>query len=545
MNDIKYKNEQEVVIQTLTDKELKDYAPPIVSKKPKEKVESNKGSDTPANQNNKNTKQNQNRPKNSSCVTMVNEFLGVGGFSKVYKFKNDDKNKAVKKIMSNPKIYSAKLTILDSVKREVFGMLKCACKHTVKLYEVFQNQAQDNFFLLMELCKGNLEHLMTLLGRPLKTCEIKEILIQLNEVFYKLYSANIIHRDIKPTNILYTEEPENKNDNTNNEDKKDLPFNGKKLIFKLTDYGVCLPLYSENFSISQFMGTLDFMAPEIYDKKTSIEQPMYTTKIDLFSLGETILNLMGFIKKAKPLDCKMIADLRKANTLFNGSFEDQLLADLIFNNLLIADPDDRVNWELYFLHPFFEKNEEDNQIIIENNKDNNDNKNDDKKNDDNKNNDNKNDENNNNDNKNDDNKNNDNKNNDNQNDNNKNNDNKNDDNKNNDNKNNDNQNDDNKNDDKKNDDNKNNDNKNNDNQNDDNKNNDIKNNDNKNGGNNNNNNDNTDNKNDNNKNNDNNDDINNDNKNNDNNDNKNDDNKNNDSGNDNKNSETKTIPPIN
>ena len=34
------------------------------------------------------------------------------------------------------------------------------------------------------------------------------------------------------------------------------------------------------------------------------------------------------------------------------------MADLIFNNLLVADPDDRVNWELYFLHPFFESNEE-------------------------------------------------------------------------------------------------------------------------------------------------------------------------------------------
>ena len=110
------------------------------------------------------------------------------------------------------------------------------------------------------------------------------------------------------------------------------------------------------------MGTLDFMAPEIYEKKTSVEQPMYTTKIDLFSLGQTILNLMGFIKKARPLDIKGIKELRKNNTLFNGSYEDQLLADLIFNNLLVADPDDRVNWELYFLHPFFESNEEEDTL---------------------------------------------------------------------------------------------------------------------------------------------------------------------------------------
>ena len=363
-NNKKLNTEQEIIIQTLTDKELNDYAPPIVSaKKPNFMVIPEKNEDgTP--------KETLRRAKNNTCVSMVNEFLGVGGFSKVYKFKKDDQHKAVKKIMSNPKIYSAKLTIVDSVKREVFGMIKCACKHTVKLYEVYQNQAQDNFFLLMELCNGNMEHLINLLGRPLNTLEMKEVLNQLNEVFFKLYISNIIHRDIKPTNILYLEEPQNNDDKNNNNDNKDLPFNGKNLTFKLTDYGVCLPLYSNQFSISQFMGTLDFMAPEIYEKKTSVEQPMYTPKIDLFSLGQTILNLMGFIKKARPLDIKGIKELRKTNTLFNGSYEDQLLADLIFNNLLVADPDDRVNWELYFLHPFFEKNEEENKLNNSNSKNN-------------------------------------------------------------------------------------------------------------------------------------------------------------------------------
>ena len=341
----KYKNEIEVEIQTLTEQELKDFSPPIVSaKQTNAAIIPDKNADP-----NLEAK----RIRNNTCISMVNEFLGVGGFSKVYKFKQDDKHKAVKKIMSNPKIYSAKLTIVDSVKREVFGMIKCACKHTVKLYEVYQNQAQDNFFLLMELCNGNLEHLIASLGRPLNTLEIKILLNQLNDVFYRLYYNNIIHRDIKPTNILFLEEQQNKNDN--NDINKDLPFNGKNLTFKLTDYGVCLPLYTSQFSISQFMGTLDFMAPEIYDKKSSVEQPIYTTKIDLFSLGQTILNLMGFIKKAKPLDIKAIEELRKKNTLFNGNYDDQLLADLIFNNLLVADPEDRVNWELYFLHPFFEE----------------------------------------------------------------------------------------------------------------------------------------------------------------------------------------------
>jgi serine/threonine protein kinase len=359
----KYKTEKDVVIKTLTDAELADYGPP---------VSFNKGKSTFDNpEKNSESKDNSEgttiirRPKNSSCVTIVEEVLGVGGFSKVYKSKKEE-NKAIKKIMSNPKIYSAKLTIVDSIKREIFGMTRCACKHTVKVFDVIQNQNQDNFYILMELCDGNLEQLCTKLGRPLNTGEIKEILNQLNEVFYKLYYYNIIHRDIKPTNILYLIEPES---DKNKEFDKNLPFGGKNLTFKLTDYGVCLPLYTTQYSISQFMGTLDFMAPEIYEKRSTIDLPVFTTKIDLFSLGQSILNLMGFIKKAKPLDYRGINDLRKENTLFDGNYEDQLLADLIFNNLLVADPDDRANWELYFFHPFFEKRIEEN-VNLENDKSN-------------------------------------------------------------------------------------------------------------------------------------------------------------------------------
>ena len=46
---------------------------------------------------------------------------------------------------------------------------------------------------------------------------------------------------------------------------------------------------------SQFMGTLDFMAPEIYEMKCEKEHPIYTKKIDLFALGQSILCLMGYI----------------------------------------------------------------------------------------------------------------------------------------------------------------------------------------------------------------------------------------------------------
>ena len=279
------------------------------------------------------------------------EYLGAGGFSKVYKYRGDIENKAVKKIIADPKYYSKALTAVDSIKREVYGMKKIKCENSLKVYGVYQNKDKNIFFILMELCDGNIEKYIKDRGYPLNIDEILILLTQLNKAFHLLDTNNIIHRDIKPSNILYKEEKDIKFQNY----KIKRLFGGSKLVFKLGDYGVCLPLYKENFSKSQFMGTLDFMAPEIYKMKTEKEHPTYTKKIDLFSLGQTILCLMGFIKKAEPLTKEMIEDLKKKSNLFNGKKKEKILADLIFNHLLIFEPEKRDDWNQYLKHPFFDQ----------------------------------------------------------------------------------------------------------------------------------------------------------------------------------------------
>ena len=203
----------------------------------------------------------------------------------------------------------------------------------------------------MELCDGNIEKYIKDRGYPLNIDELLILLIQLNKAFHLLDANNIIHRDIKPSNILYKEEKDKKVQKY----KIKRLFGGSKLIFKLGDYGVCLPLYKESFSKSQFMGTLDFMAPEIYNMKTEKEHPTYTKKIDLFSLGQTILCLMGFIKKAEPLTEEMVKDLKKKCNLCNGKKKEKLLDDLIFNHLLIFEPEKRDGWKEYLKHPFFDQ----------------------------------------------------------------------------------------------------------------------------------------------------------------------------------------------
>ena len=336
--------EKDIKIITLSDEKLQILSPPTSIN------QYNKNEPQPQNKSLNNNKQNQNKA-GFTYLSKV-EYLGSGGFSKVYKYRGDLENKAVKKIIADPKYYSKALTAEDSIKREVYGMTKVDCNHSLKVYGVYQNTSKNIFYILMEQCDGNIEKYMKDRGYPLNINEIIILLSQLNDAFYLLDTNNIIHRDIKPSNILYKEkkdiDPHNKRMN-----KK--IFEGKHFTFKLGDYGICIPLNDKEFSKSQFMGTLDYMAPEIYEMKCEKEHPVYTKKIDLFSLGQSICWLLGFFEKATALTQNYVDDLKKNCKLFSGNHKEKLLADLIFNHLLIFDPNKRDGWDEYLNHPLFEE----------------------------------------------------------------------------------------------------------------------------------------------------------------------------------------------
>ena len=336
--------EKDIKIITLSDEKLQILSPPTSIN------QYNKNEPQSTNKSLNNNKSNQNKA-GFTYLSKV-EYLGSGGFSKVYKYRGDLENKAVKKIIADPKYYSKALTAEDSIKREVYGMTKVDCEHSLKVYGVYQNTTKNIFYILMEQCDGNIEKYMKDRGYPLNINEIIILLSQLNDAFYLLDVNNIIHRDIKPSNILYKE---NKEIDPHNKRMNKKIFEGKQFTFKLGDYGICIPLNNKEFSKSQFMGTLDYMAPEIYEMKCEKEHPVYTKKIDLFSLGQSICWLLGFFEKANALTQNYVNDLKKNCKLFSGNHKEKLLADLIFNHLLIFDPNKRDGWEEYLNHPLFEE----------------------------------------------------------------------------------------------------------------------------------------------------------------------------------------------
>jgi serine/threonine protein kinase len=117
-----------------------------------------------------------------------------------------------------------------------------------------------------------------------------------------------------------------------------------KYIAKIADYGISREL--DNGKATTILGTPRYMSPEIL---LGVEE--YTDKSDLFSLGTMIyqlyFNSFPFVYPLKQADIQKNYSVKKKEDC-----EDKLLDDLL-NKLLKYEPDERISWDDYFQHPFF------------------------------------------------------------------------------------------------------------------------------------------------------------------------------------------------
>ena len=173
---------------------------------------------------------------------------------------------------------------------------------------------------------------------------IKKIFKQLNVAFKTLLNNNIVHRDIKPNNILIKYSNKEK---TNFDSILSGFFLSKK--------------YNDEDSIKTAAGTPLFMAPEIlkgFKKNIVHKSNKYKNNCDLFSIGETIYLLYfgNCLFKAncfeELVDEVEIYDSNSLPTIY----EDKALEDLL-KKLLKVNPNERITWEEYFDHPFFKQYE--------------------------------------------------------------------------------------------------------------------------------------------------------------------------------------------
>jgi serine/threonine protein kinase len=189
------------------------------------------------------------------------EKLGEGGMATVYKAFDThlEYNCAVKVIRTENLPQNGVERALKRFEREARSVARLSHPNVVKVTDF--GKYEDNPYLVMPLLSGGtLKQLIKRRGQiPWK--EAVQLLIPIAEALEYAHEHKVIHRDVKPSNILLTE--------------KGTPM--------LTDFGVAKVVEEESTQdltgTSTTVGTPEYMAPEQITSKT------VDTRADLYSLG--------------------------------------------------------------------------------------------------------------------------------------------------------------------------------------------------------------------------------------------------------------------
>ncbi|KAM5347193.1 hypothetical protein ACJ41O_010198 [Fusarium nematophilum] len=207
--------------------------------------------------------------------------LGEGGFGEVWKVVNVDSGEYLAlKCAAKTGSRADQLKNLRMMKREGKILSTLSYRNIIQLKE--EQTGKHRHDILLEFKDGTVENLIDahVFEKTPKVCDrlLKEMLHALEY----LDSKGIIHRDVKPANILYTRLPDG------------------TYHFKLADFGAATKVADPKSKI----GTPRFMAPEVRNLWSTAPQ---TPKADVWSLFVTIaytINPAGFRDKLRkgPID---------------------------------------------------------------------------------------------------------------------------------------------------------------------------------------------------------------------------------------------------
>ena len=302
------------------------------------------------------------------------EVLGVvgeGAYGIVYKCRNKETDKfvAIKKF----KEIEDKL-VQKTMKRELKMLQMLKHDNVVDFQEAFIYK--ENLFLVFEYVEKNLLEVLEKYPEGLNPKLIRSFVFQMCKAVHYLHMKNIIHRDVKPENLLVDE----------------------NMNLKLCDFGFArkISLNQENNNVdamTDYVATRWYRSPELL-----LSNGIYGPEVDYWAIG----CIMGELADGNPmfpgenevdqLDCiiKVLGNLPSdlenmfySNEIYNGkdllqvsrpeSLERRYFGKLgptaidFMKGLLQLDPNKRLNDENVFKHKYFNcfMNEPENKYILD------------------------------------------------------------------------------------------------------------------------------------------------------------------------------------
>lgn len=186
--------------------------------------------------------------------------VGSGGMADVFKAKDHRLNRYVAMKVLKAE-FSGDTKFVEKFRAEAQSAAGLSHPNTVNVYDV--GDEEDMYYIVMELVEGiTLKSFIERKGR-LDVKEAVGIAIQIAQGMEAAHSNHIIHRDIKPQNIIISRE-------------------GK---VKVTDFGIAKAVTSDTIT-SNAMGSVHYLSPEQARGGFSDE------KSDIYSLGVTMYEML-------------------------------------------------------------------------------------------------------------------------------------------------------------------------------------------------------------------------------------------------------------
>jgi serine/threonine protein kinase len=244
------------------------------------------------------------------------QLLGVvasGGMGTVYRALDRHLNRMVALKLLRPELCADEAHV-QQLEREARVMASVNHPHVVKVYSL--GKAQGLYYLAMELVdKGSLDDLMTLQGRVAEV-QVLEVGAQVAKGLRAALEAGLIHRDVKPGNILFADAH----------------------TAKITDFGLALPLDQAQEGGGEIWGTPYYVAPEKLGRKPE------DFRSDLYSLGGTLFHALAGRPPFEAENASLVALKHlKSRAVSLQAFAPEVspTTALVINRMLAKRPEDR------------------------------------------------------------------------------------------------------------------------------------------------------------------------------------------------------------
>nr|XP_049695128.1 serine/threonine-protein kinase fused [Helicoverpa armigera] len=249
---------------------------------------------------------------------IVISFIGEGSFGRVFKAKHKETDAVVALKVIRKKGRSVK--DLKNLRQECDIQRQLKHPNIIRMIDSFDTDSE--LVVVTEYAEKELHSILAKEG-CLNEEQVKKITWDLVSALYYLHSHRVLHRDLKPQNVL-------------------LDSSGRA---KLCDFGLARIMTNATHILTSIKGTPLYMAPEL------IEEKPYDHQADLWSLGCIVYELIA----GQPPFCTMsiwqlVRMIRHKPVQWPSFISTE--ARSFLQGLLHKDPMKRMTWPEILEHPF-------------------------------------------------------------------------------------------------------------------------------------------------------------------------------------------------